>query len=80
MKKDFIKELYAELAPTPDESAGGTLQSVSGTLTDSERRQAEQLAAAANMVFSKFVRVSVRRVLREAREAGVLTENVTTPA
>lgn len=80
MKKDFFKELYAELAPAPEESAGGTLQPVSGTLTDSERRQAEQLAAAANMVFSKFVRVSIRRVLREAREAGVLTENVTTPA
>lgn len=79
MKRDFIRDLHAELAPAHDEQ-GGTLQPVSGTLTDSERRQAEQLAAAANMVFSKFVRVSVRRVLREAREAGVLTENVTTPA
>lgn len=81
MKKDFIKGLYAELAPTPDENAAGALLlPVSGTLTEAERRQAEQLAAAANMVFSKFVRVSVRRVLREAREAGVLAEKVTTPA
>lgn len=73
MSKDsFIRDLHAELAPAPDEELGGVLQTVSATLTEAERRQAEQLAADANLALSRFIRVSVRRTLREARKAGLL--------
>lgn len=79
MKKDFIRELHAELAPAPDEERGA-VQTASTALTETERRDAEFVAESAGVPLSRFIRISVRRTLREAREAGVLAEKVTTPA
>lgn len=77
---EFIRELHAEVSPLDDEDTGRLDGRAGVALTEVELRRAEKLADASKMKLSKLMRVSLRRVLREAREAGVLGENVTTPA
>lgn len=76
MKKDtsqFIRDLHAELAPVGDEPAGEwkVVPSSCG-LKPSEKQGIELLAASASMTPSTLMRVGIRRILREARDAGVL--------
>lgn len=76
MKKNtsqFIRELHAELAPVGDEPTGEekVIPSSCG-LKPSEKMGIEALAASANMTPSTLMRVSIRRMLREAREAGAM--------
>ncbi len=77
---EFIRELHAEVSPLDDEDTGRLDGRAGVALTEVELRRAEKLADASKMKLSKLLRVSLRRTLREAREAGVLGENVTTPA
>ena len=77
---EFIRELHAEVSPLDDEVTGRLDGRAGVALTEVELTRAGELADASKMKLSKLLRVALRRVLREAREAGVLTENVTTPA
>lgn len=76
MKKDanqFIRELHAELAPADDESlAGEKVVPAACGLKPAEKQGIEALAASASMTPSAMMRVSIRRMLRDARKAGVL--------
>lgn len=69
----FIRDLHAELAPVGDEPTGEekVIPSSCG-LKPSEKQGIELLAASASMTPSTLMRVGIRRMLREAREAGLL--------
>jgi hypothetical protein len=77
---DFIRELHAEVSPIDDEDSGRLGERAGVALTEVELRRAEALAAVSKMKLSKLIRVSIRRTLREARDAGVLSAEMATPA
>ena len=76
----FIRELHAEVSPIGDEETGRLDERAGVALTEVELRRAEELAAASKMKLSKLLRVSLRRTIREARDAGVLSVEMATPA
>lgn len=70
---EFVREVHAELAPVEGE-VGGEKQTAGARLTPFEIEQIEAAAAVSNMSSSVFIRAAVRRMLRDARKAGLLEQ------
>lgn len=68
---EFIREAHADLAPLSAEDGKATSRTAAA-VSEIEMRQADELAAALRMTTSKLIRVSLRRMLRDARKAGVM--------